>query len=488
MIVFDPDQTSVPAGHFIDGRLVVEGVERMLVRRPSDGGMHGDIPLGDDRTVHAAATAAARAQPAWAATAPRARAAVLRRWAELIDANLEEIARLEALVSTRFFHEALGVDVRNSAEWIRFYAEYCDKLDGAVLPTASTSLALTTRTPYGVVGAIAPWNFPLVLAIWKVAPALAAGNAVVLKPSELTPFSVVRVAELAVEAGLPRGLFNVVLGEGPVVGRAIVRHPLVSCVAFTGSTATGRRVMVDAAESGPKPVGLELGGKGPQLVLADAEDLDAVSREVAWGVTRNAGQLCYAGSRLVVHRSLADELVERVAARMQALVPGPTWDDEATLAPILNEKQAARIEDLVGQTLAQGASLRLGGHRLQQPGDGIWFAPTILEGVVPEMAGCREEVFGPVLAVQRFDDEEEGLALADHPDYGLSASVYSASLKGALRAAQRLQAGSVWVNGWGRKPDFTAPFGGWKASGLGLEAGRAGYEKFLRQKTIWLDL
>ena len=488
MILFEPNTVPVPAGHFIDGRLVAEGASRMVVRRPSDGAAHGDIPLGDETTVNAAVSAAARAQPAWAATAPRARAAVLRRWADLIDLHVEEMARLEALVSTRFFHEALSVDIRNSAEWIRFYAEYCDKLDGAVLPTASSALALTTRTPYGVVGAIAPWNFPLVLAIWKVAPALAAGNAVVLKPSELTPFSVVRAAELAVEAGLAPGLFNVVQGEGPVVGSAIVRHPQVACVAFTGSTATGRRVMVDAAESGPKPVGLELGGKGPQLVFADAEDLDAISQQIAWGVTRNAGQLCYAGSRLVVHRSIADELVERVAARMSVLVPGPTWDDAATLAPILNERQAGRIEDLVAQTVADGASLRLGGHRLQQPGDGIWYAPTILEGVTPAMAGCREEIFGPVLAVQRFDDEEEGLALADHPDYGLSASVYSADLKRSLGAAKRLQAGSVWVNSWGRKPDFTAPFGGWKSSGLGQEAGRAGYEKFLRQKTIWLDL
>ncbi len=482
---FDPRDVAAPAYHFIAGAPVF-GADTLDVRRPSDGVAHAGLPLGDANLVDRAAQSAAAAQKMWIKRAPRDRARVLRRWADLIDAHKQEIARLEALVSSRFFSEAVAVDVSNSAEWLRYYAECCDKIDDALLPTGEDAMGLVASEPYGVVGAIAPWNFPLILAMWKVAPALAAGNAIVLKPSEFTPFSVVRVAELGVEAGLPPGLFNVVHGLGPSVGAAIVRHPLIGYVAFTGSTATGRTLMTDAAQFGPKPVGLELGGKGAQLVLADAGNLDNIAEQVAWGVTRNGGQLCYAGSRLIVHETLAEPLLEKVAARFAALRPGATWDEGATLPPVLNEKQARRIESIVSEACAQGAQARCGAT-LREEG-GFWFAPTILENVAPAMRAVKEEIFGPVLSVQRFSDADEGFALAEHDEYGLAASVYTRDVSGAIKAARRIQAGTVWVNTWGRKADFTAPFGGWKRSGFGQEAGKAGYEKYLRHKTIWFDL
>ncbi len=486
-IHFDPNSVPAPDYHFIGGARVSEG--RLAdVRRPSDGAVHGGLRLGDEGLVDRAVKAGAAAQKAWSKAPPRARARVLHAWANLIDARRDEIAQLESVVSSRFYVEAQAVDVANSAEWIRYYAECCDKLDGATLPTGEDALGLVVSEPYGVVGAISPWNFPLILAIWKVAPALAAGNAVVLKPSELTPYSAVRVAELAVEAGVPAGLFNVVQGDGPGVGSAIVRHPQVGFVAFTGSTQTGRKLMADAAASGPKPVGLELGGKGAQLVLRNAADLDALAEQVAWGVTRNAGQLCYAGSRLIVHRAHRAALVDKIASRFAGLQPGATWAKQASLPPILNEKQAARIEGIVREACDSGAVARCGGARMEGGGAGAWYAPTILENVDAGMRAVREEIFGPVLTVQSFEDDEEGFALADHPDYGLSVSVYTRDLKEAVAAARRLQAGTVWVNTWGRKPDFTAPFGGWKQSGFGKEAGKAGYEKYLRQKTIWFDL
>ncbi|MEZ6023795.1 MAG: aldehyde dehydrogenase family protein [Hyphomonadaceae bacterium] len=485
---FDPIGVATEPGHFIDGGYVRDDCATMPVYRPSDGAAHADVCVGNEALVDRAVQAAKRAQPAWAKAPPRDRARVLRRWADAMDAHVAEIARIEAVVSARLYSEALAVDVANSAEWLRYYAECCDKVDGALLPTADSALAVVSHEPYGVVGAIAPWNFPLILAMWKVAPALAAGNAVVLKPSELTPFSIARVAQLAVEAGLPAGLFNVVHGDGPSVGAAIVRHPDVAYVAFTGSTATGRRLMADAADTGPKPVGLELGGKGAQLVFADAGDLEHVAQHVAWGITRNGGQLCYAGSRLIVHASVRDELVERVRAKFAELTPKRTWEAGAGLAPILNERQAERIEGIVADSIAAGARAIVGGARIEREGGGVWYAPTILDSIPSQMRACREEIFGPVLTVQTFDDEAEGLALASDTDYGLTASVYSRDISRAVSAARALPAGTVWVNRWGRAPDFTAPFGGWKHSGIGKEAGIAGYQKYLREKAIWFDL
>ncbi|RVT91333.1 aldehyde dehydrogenase [Sphingomonas crocodyli] len=462
----------------------------MPVRRPSDGQVHGAIPIGDAALVDQAVSVATAAAAEWRKVAPRARARLLRRWADLIDRDVDLLARMEAVVSSRFHHEAMVVDVPNASEWLRFYGEYCDKIDGAVLPTADNALAMVVNQPYGVVGAIAPWNFPLILSMWKVAPAIAAGNAVVLKPSELTPFSIVHVARLAIEAGLPAGLFNVVQGDGPGVGSAIVTHPGIGYVSFTGSTATGRRLMADAAMSGPKPVGLELGGKGVQLVFDDAGDLDTLTQKIIWGISRNAGQLCYAGSRLVVQRGIADALVERVVAGLEALRPGQTWDKAASLPPILSDMQGKKIDGIVRDTVDAGASLLTGGGFAEVEGarDGIWYRPTVLADVPAGARGVAEEIFGPVLTVQRFDAEEEGIALSNHASYGLSASVHSRDISRAIRSARAMEAGTIWVNGWGRQPDFSAPFGGWKQSGFGKEAGRDGYQKYLRQKTIWAEL
>ncbi|HYD57675.1 MAG TPA: aldehyde dehydrogenase family protein, partial [Burkholderiales bacterium] len=274
---FKPEEVAVPHGHLIAGRPRDEGGAPLEVRRPSDGRVHGTVPLADDSVVDAAVRAAQAAFPQWRALAPRERGRVLRRWADLVDSHAEELARMESVVSARPAQEARAVDVPGVAEWLRFYGEYADKLDGAVTPTSPERLSLVLREPYGVVAVITPWNFPLFLAAWKIAPALAAGNTVVLKPSELTPWSIQRVAELALEAGLPEGALNIVHGNGPQTGAALVRHPGVAYVTFTGSTAVGAKIMADAAASGIKPVSLELGGKHPQLVFADCGDLDEVA-------------------------------------------------------------------------------------------------------------------------------------------------------------------------------------------------------------------
>lgn len=485
-LAFDPSTIPAPGRHVVNGRLLDDG-DPIAVSRPSDGRVHGAAPRADAAIIDEAVTGASRAAERWAALKPRDRGRALRRLADLVDAHAEEIARLEAVVSSRPIAECRTIDVPTASEYLRFYGEWCDKLEGGVTASGPDALSLVLREPYGVVAIITPWNFPLILSLWKVAPALAAGNAVVLKPSELTPYSVVRVAELALEAGLPPGLFNVVHGEGAHVGRPLTTHPLVGHVSFTGSTAIGGRIMADIGETGVKPVSLELGGKSPTLVFDDCGDLDLVADHVTWGVTRNAGQLCYAGSRLVVARKVADRLLEKVAERMQALVPGPTWAEGVTLSPIVSRRQAQRIAAIVEATVAEGAQVALGGRGFDHDG-GAFYAPTILTGLRPGMTGHREEIFGPVLGVQVFDEVDEGVRLAQHPEYGLTASVFARDGAVALRAAKALRAGTVWINRWGRTADMmTSPFGGYGRSGFGKESGRAGVEGFTRQKAVWID-
>lgn len=489
MLDFDPATLELPRGHFIDGALQADPSEPIAVRRPSDGAVYSEVPTADAETVERAVHNARDAQRSsdWAKQAPRARADILRRWADLIDKHCIELAQLEAVGSTRPIAQAAGWDVPYLAKTIRFFAELADKYGGDVSPTAEGQFGFTVTEPYGVVVAVAPWNFPLVMAGWKLAPALAAGNAVVLKPSELTPLSALHLARLAVEAGMPAGLFNVVQGDGPTTGDALCRHPDVAKITFTGSTATGVAIMTASAESGIKPVTLELGGKSPQLVFEDA-DAALAARCVARGILGNAGQVCVSGSRLVVHRRLQDELLERTTALMSQVTPGPTWQEATGFSPIISTKQFDRIDGLVKSTVGQGAELLIGGRPLAADGEGAFYAPTILAGVTGEMDAVREEVFGPVLTVQSFEDEEEGLALAEHPVYGLAAGLYTSDLSRALRAIRRLEVGTVWVNRYGRSEDFAIPTGGFKRSGIGKDLGREAFEANLRKKSVLIDI
>jgi aldehyde dehydrogenase (NAD+) len=482
-LAYDPDAIDLAAA-FAGG-----AGDEIAVFRPSDGRIGARLLASSLAQVDAAVETAHRAfrTGGWATCPPRDRMRVLRRWADLIDADVERLARLESIVSTRPVAEAASWDVPTTAECIRFFAELADKQGGEVGATRADHLGLVLRQPYGVVAAIAPWNFPLVMAAWKIAPALAAGNAIVLKPSEMTPFSIVRVAELAIEAGVPAGLFSIVQGRGADVGDALVRHPLVRKVTFTGSTRTGAAIMAACAETGTKPVTLELGGKSPQIVFSDAPDVARTSATVARAITGNAGQVCVAGSRLIVHESVADETVSRIAAHMEALVPGATWRDGATLSPIISEAQCARIDAIVSRAIGEGAEAVTGGGRAAAPQDGAFYRPTILTRLAEDAEAVRAEIFGPVLTVQTFREEEEAFALADHPDYGLAAGVHTADLNRALRAMRRIEAGTVWINRYGRSADFVLPSGGFKASGIGRDLGKQAFEANQQVKTALID-
>lgn len=485
---FDPNTIELSADHLIAGRRVAGGAEEIAVHRPSDGVATTPIRAADEAVVDEAVRAAAKAfrTSGWAAASPLERAAVLKRWADLLDRDRLRIARIEAASTTRPIEDMVNRDLVRAAGAIRYFAEWADKVEGRLFAGRAGTTAMSAPEPFGVVASIAPFNFPAINAIWKSAPALAVGNAVVLKPSELTPYSALAIAELAIEAGLPVGLFNVVQGGG-ATGSALVRHPLTAKITFTGSSATGAKVMADAALTGTKPLTLELGGKSPQLVLSDVRDLDAVALNVANGFLANAGQVCTAGTRLITPRSLMDPLIDKVMRIATERRAGPTWECGNTLPPIISERQAQRIDRLLDETRADGADLLMGGGRVASRNAGAYYEPTILSGVPESSVGFREEFFGPVLSVFPYDDEEEGIVMTNHPAYALAASVYTDDARKALSIPSRIEAGTVWVNAHGRQPDYSTPQGGFKGSGFGKEMGRAGLESFLRFKTVWLN-
>ncbi len=486
---FDPATVAVPAGHHIGGRYIELPGAEIAVLRPSDHEQMGIITDGGDAAVEAAVTAAKAALKIsrWGKIAPRERAKVLMRFAQLVEENNAYLGKLEAMGSSRLISGTITGDAVRTAGVIRYFAEFCDKVEGTVTATEADTLSITRREPYGIVGAIVPWNFPMITAAWKFAPALAAGNAIVMKTSELTPHSLLALAELAAQAGVPAGLFNVVNGYGHTTGAAIVRHPDIMMISFTGSTQTGAAIMSLAAQSGIKPVTLELGGKSPQLVLADAGDLDVVAGRVAMAFMGNAGQVCTAGSRILIESRIADEFTARLIDKTKAIQAGATWDETTTFAPIISKKQMERIDGMLRETVAQGGSVITGGGPLETRNAGSFYAPTLLGNVSDENIGFREEFFGPVATIRTFADLEEGIALAAHPTYGLAASVHTTNIAKALKAADNIDAGMVFVNQHGRSPEFTYTAGGFKGSGFGKDMGRQGYQEFLREKSIWVN-
>ncbi|WP_213303202.1 aldehyde dehydrogenase family protein [Paraburkholderia sacchari] len=489
LLDFDPSAVALPKGHFIGGAYYATDEEQIAVHRPSDGRLLGYIPDASDSTVDFAVSNALHAwkTSGWGTRAPRERARVLTRWAELIDQHAVSLAQLETVSSTRPVAEAYASDVPFTAEAIRFFAELADKLGGDLAATRRDSLGFVSSEPYGVIGAIAPWNFPLSMCSWKCGPALAAGNAVVIKPSEMTPFSTLRLAELAIEAGMPPGILNVVNGRGATTGAALTRHPDIAKVSFTGSTHTGAAIMSAAAMHGTKPVTLELGGKSPQLVFERVADLEHTARCIARGFTANGGQACVAGTRLIAHKNIAEPLIEAVKRQLMPIAPGPLWCSTTAYAPIINRTQARRIESLINDSRAAGAEVIFGGGFFEGTDDGYFHRPTLLANVTADTPAVRQEIFGPVLTVQTFDDEEEGITLAGHPTYGLAAGVHTSDIGQAMRAMRRIAAGTIWVNRYGRSGDMIIPTGGFKQSGIGKDLGRQALEASMRHKSVLID-
>ena len=480
----------------IEGRAFIDGRYRDAVGgavfdciSPVDGRQLARIAscTGEDADAAVKAARESFERGDWALRAPAERKRVLIGFADLLLAHAEELALLETLDMGKPIGDSLSIDVPAAANAIRWSAEAIDKVYGEVAPTPQGQLGLITREPVGVVAAIVPWNFPLMMACWKLGPALATGNSVVLKPSEKSPLTAIRIAQLAFDAGIPAGVFNVLPGFGHTVGSALARHMDVDTLVFTGSTRVAKQLMIDAGQSNMKRVWLEAGGKSPNIVFADAPDLEAAAAAAADAIAFNQGEVCIAGSRLLVERSIKDRFLPLVVAALQRWQPGHPLDPKTRIGALVDSGHLETVLGFIQAGREEGAVLVSGGQRALQESGGNYVEPTLFDGVTNAMRIAREEIFGPVLSVITFDSDEEAVNIANDTPYGLAAAVWTADLSRAHRTARALRAGSVWVNQYDGG-DMTAPFGGFKQSGNGRDKSLHAFDKYTELKATWIKL
>lgn len=475
---------------FINGRFVpaVSGATMASVS-PIDGSKLGDVSACGEVDIDLAVAAARKAfdRGLWRDAGPNERRATMLRFADLLEAHADELALLETLDLGKPIANTTGADIPLTIATVRYYAEAINKINDEIGPSPVNAVSMIVREPLGVIGAVTPWNFPLLMASWKFAPALAMGNSVVMKPAEQTSLSLLRVAELSAEAGLPEGVFNVVPGDGPSAGRPLASHMDVDGIVFTGSTAVGKLIMGYAAGSNLKRVGLECGGKSPQIVMDDCDDLEAAAQAAAWAVFYDQGQVCTAGSRLLVQSGIKADLLARVGEIAKGLEPGDPLDPGTEFGSLVDEGQMNAVLGYVHKGVAEGARLLAGGERALAATGGYYVKPTLFDGVDNSMTIAQEEIFGPVISAITFDGFEEAISIANDSIYGLAAGIWTSNVNTAHHAGRALRAGNVWVNCWDGS-DITTPFGGFKQSGFGRDRSLHALDKYTELKTIWLQL
>ncbi|QGZ39894.1 gamma-glutamyl-gamma-aminobutyraldehyde dehydrogenase/4-guanidinobutyraldehyde dehydrogenase/NAD-dependent aldehyde dehydrogenase [Pseudoduganella flava] len=480
----------------IDGRAFIDG-QRTWSRSgqqfdnlsPIDGRNLGPVARcgADDVELAVANARAAFEDGRWANLAPAKRKRVLVKFADLMQRHRDELALLETLDMGKPIKYSLSVDLGGAANCIRWYGEAIDKVYGEIAPAPSDSLALITREPVGVVAAIVPWNYPMLMASWKIAPALAAGNSVVLKPSEKSPLTALRLAELALEAGIPPGVFNVLPGFGNEAGSALALHMDVDCIAFTGSTRVGKQILQMAGQSNLKRAWTELGGKSANIVCADCPDLDAAVAASIGSIFFNQGESCNAPSRLFVEESIRERFIEKALALVPDFTPGDPLDENTVMGAIVDDIQLGTIMKYIGEGKAAGARLLAGGERMRLESGGYYVAPTIFDNVHADMSIAREEIFGPVLSVLGFTSLDDAVKQANATQYGLHAAVWTSDLSKAIRTSRALRAGTVHVNQYDND-DITVPFGGYKQSGNGRDKSLHAFDKYTELKTTWIQV
>jgi aldehyde dehydrogenase (NAD+) len=461
--------------------------QTMEVINPATEEIIAAVAAADGRDVDAAVAAARAAfDGPWGTMSARERGRLVRKLADRLLERADDVSRLETLHNGKPISESRNIEIPAAAECFEYYAGWADKVMGETIPVKGNHLTYTLREPIGVVAAIVPWNFPLLLAAWKVAPALACGNTVILKPASQTPLTALALGEMAVEIGLPPGVLNVITGPGSRVGQALVEHPGIDKIAFTGDTSTGKSIMRSAADT-LKRITLELGGKSPNIVLADA-DVEAAIRGATIGIFYGKGEVCAAGSRLLVDRSIKNEFIDKLATRARKMVPGDPLDPKTRFGAIASRKQLDTVLRYIESGSNEGASLVAGGQRADiGTGKGYFVQPTVFADVTSEMTIAREEIFGPVLAAIEFADLDEAISRANDSQYGLAAGVWTRDIKKAHYVARKLQAGTVWVNTY-NVYDTAAPFGGYKQSGFGREMSAHALDHYTQVKSVWVDL
>ncbi|MDE1464230.1 aldehyde dehydrogenase [Spartinivicinus poritis] len=483
-------QLTFPSQAFINGQwqTAQEGGHFNCIS-PIDGQVLTEVTNCTQADVDIAVTAARDAfnQQVWSGLPPTKRKKILLKLAKLINQHQEELALLETLDMGKPINDSLTIDIPAAVQCFQWHAEAIDKVYGEIAPTPANTIGLITREPVGVVGAIVPWNFPLVMACWKVAPALATGNSVILKPSEKSPLTALKLAELAHQAGIPAGVFSVLPGLGEDTGKPIALHPDIDTLAFTGSSRTGKQLLVYAGQSNMKRVWIEAGGKSPNIVFADAPDLSIAAKAAAAAICFNQGEVCTAGSRLLVESSIQSKFLELVQQELSNWQPGHPLNPETQIGAIVDQTQLQTILNYIQLGKKEGAQLVVGGSQCLQDSGGLFVEPTIFGNVSNSMRIAQEEIFGPVLSSIGFSSAEEAICIANDSQYGLAAAVWTKDISKAHRVAKALRAGSVWINQYDGG-DMTAPFGGFKQSGNGRDKSLHAFDKYTEIKATWIKL